>query len=224
MRHCFALSRYFESSRFSKSQRRTPEFAKYLGKSRFWKSRQCNCQFRTIQDLIPGWWDDEIAESMITRPMIKNTRSPNNSHMFHLSKFSSFLQIQKIRHDTINLNTVQCLFCQAVFKWQAIAVIILNNTLKLRIDERTDFILWQSVVTPVEVCQRCVSTSIMEWIKVHANKTCRNTSHILESLLFQTSNRHTTTLNSPRQLKPNLHVKQFSEQSNQWAGLQLTGL
>ena len=43
--------------------------------------------------------------------------------MFHLPELSSFLQIQKIRHDMINLNTASVGFCQAVFKWQAIAVI-----------------------------------------------------------------------------------------------------
>ena len=178
MKHCFALFRYLESSRFWKSPRGMLESAKYLAKSRFSKSRQHNyCQFRTIQDLIAWWWDDEIAGPMITGPMIKNTQSPNNSHLFHLTELSSFLQIQKILHDTINLNTVRCWFCQAVFKWQAIAVIKLNNTQKLRISKRTDFILWQSAVTPV-------STSIMEWIKVRENKTCRNVLHILESLLF----------------------------------------
>ena len=111
MKHCFALFRYLDSSRFSKSPRGTLESAKYLAESRFLISRQCNCQFQTIQDLIVGWWDDGIAEAMITRPVIKNTRSPNNSHMFHLGELSSFLQIQKIRYDTINLNTVQCWFC-----------------------------------------------------------------------------------------------------------------
>ena len=64
----------------------------------------------------------------------------------------------KIRHDTINMNTAQCWFCQTVFKWQAIAVIKLNNMLKLRIDKRTDFISCDTVsIIPVGrvrgVCQ-----------------------------------------------------------------------